>query len=105
MKNIFFTILRRGFHRGFHRGTRRVYLDHAGATPMSNIAEATLVESMSVYGNASGIHREGVEAGQLLDKARIKCAHALNAHAYEIYFTSTGTESCNISILGVYQGD
>ena len=50
------------------------------------------------------LQKEGVEAGQLLDKARIKCANVLNAHAYEIYFMSSGTESCNTSILGVYQG-
>jgi cysteine desulfurase len=28
----------------------------------------------------------------------------LCAHVYEIYFVSSGTESCNISILGVYEG-
>jgi cysteine desulfurase len=31
------------------------------------------------------------------------CAIALNAHAYEIYFMSSGTESCNLAVLGVYE--
>jgi cysteine desulfurase len=38
----------------------------------------------------------------LLDKARAMCATTLNAHAYEVYFMSSGTESCNLAITGVY---
>jgi cysteine desulfurase len=82
----------------------RVYLDNAGATAMSKQAQAALVESLSVYGNPSGIHHEGTRAGQLLDKARALCATVLNAHAYETYFVSSGTESCNLAILGTYFG-
>lgn len=84
--------------------TNRVYLDYAGATPVSNVAEAALIDALSTHGNASAIHREGVDAGRLLDKARAMCAKALNAHAYEIYFVSSGTESCNLAILGTYEG-
>lgn len=79
-------------------------MDYAGATPVSAVAEAALLHSLSVYGNASAIHREGVEAGLLLDKARTHCARVLNAHAYEIYFVSSGTESCNMAVLGTYEG-
>jgi cysteine desulfurase len=86
----------------FNAKHKRVYLDHAGATPVSALSRAALVESMAIYGNPSGIHKEGVQAGLLLDKARALCAKALNAHAYEIYFTGTGTESCNLAVLGTY---
>lgn len=86
------------------REPRRVYLDYAGATPISARAKRALVDSISIYGNPSGIHKEGVQAGLLLDKARALCAKVLNSHAYEIYFVGTGTESCNIAILGAYQG-
>ncbi len=82
----------------------RVYLDHAGATPLSTLSWSTLLESLSVYGNPSGIHKEGVEAGVLLDKARALSAKVLNAHAYELYFVSSGTESCNLAVLGTYYG-
>jgi cysteine desulfurase len=84
--------------------TSRVYLDNAGATAMSKQAQSALVESLSVYGNPSGIHHEGARAGQLLDKARALCATVLNAHAYETYFVSSGTESCNLAVLGTYLG-
>lgn len=88
----------------FKNTPSRVYLDHAGATPISSVAEDALIKSMNIYGNPSGIHKEGVEAGLLLDKSRAMCAKVLNAHAYEIYFMSSGTESCNEAILGTYYG-
>ena len=81
---------------------RRVYLDNAGATEIGVRAKRALVESITVFGNPSGIHHEGTRAGVLLDKARALCATTLNAHSYEIYFTSSGTESCNLAVLGVY---
>ncbi len=87
----------------FKKGQKRVYLDNAGATEIGVDAKLVLVESLSMYGNPSGIHKEGVEAGVLLDKARALCATVLNAHAYEIYFTGTGTESCNLAVLGTFE--
>jgi cysteine desulfurase len=87
----------------FKKGQKRVYLDNAGATEIGVDAKLALVESLSMYGNPSGIHKEGVEAGVLLDKARALCATVLNAHAYEIYFTGTGTESCNLAVLGTFE--
>lgn len=91
------------FSRFFHKKDKRVYLDNAGATEIGGRAKLALLESLSLYGNPSGIHREGVEASVLLDKARALCATVLNAHAYEIYFTGTGTESCNLAVLGTYE--
>ena len=82
----------------------RVYLDNAGGTEVGERASRALLESLSVFGNPSGIHKEGAQAGVLLDKARAVCASVLNAHAYEIYFTSSGTESCNLAVLGTYEG-
>lgn len=83
---------------------KRVYLDNAGSTAISPVSSSALVEALSLYGNPSGIHKEGREAGQLLDKARALCAKVLNAHSYEIYFVGTGTESCNLAVTGTYYG-
>ncbi len=83
---------------------KRVYLDNAGATEIGARPKVALLEALYTYGNPSGIHHEGARAGQLLDKARAMCATALNAHAYEIYFMSSGTESCNLAVLGTYFG-
>lgn len=88
--------------RLFAKKEKRIYLDNAGATEVGERAKRALLETLSIYGNPSGIHREGARAGQLLDKARALCATTLNSHAYEIYFTASGTESCNLAILGTY---
>ncbi len=77
-------------------------MDNAGATEIGARPKAALLESLETHGNPSGIHAEGAKAGQRLDKARALCATELNAHAYEIYFTGSGTESCNLAIFGTY---
>lgn len=79
---------------------KRVYLDNAGATEIGAKALRALTDALSLYGNPSAIHKEGDQAGRLLDKARNACAKILNAHAYEIYFVGSGTESCNLAVFG-----
>ncbi len=88
----------------FKQKSNRVYLDNAGATEIGARAQRALIESLSIYGNPSAIHKEGDQAGRLLDKARNICAKILNAHSYEIYFVGSGTESCNLAVLGTYFG-
>ncbi|MCF7843694.1 cysteine desulfurase [Candidatus Gracilibacteria bacterium] len=96
--------LKKIFKQGTSSQKRRVYLDNAGTTPTGARPKAALLESLSIFGNPSGIHKEGVEAGLLLDKARVMCATVLNAHSYEIYFVGSGTESCNLAVIGTYLG-
>lgn len=80
---------------------KRVYLDHAGATPVSKRSQEKLIESLSMYGNPSAIHKEGDQASHALQKARTVVATVLNAHSYEITFAGTGTESCNMALMGI----
>lgn len=84
----------------FTKTQKRIYLDNAGATPVSKRAADKLVEVLSVFGNPSAIHAEGDQASQFLQKARNTVATLLNVHSYEISFVGTGTESCNLAILG-----
>jgi cysteine desulfurase len=83
---------------------KRTYLDNAGATDISARAKRALVDALEIYGNPSAIHKEGSQASALLQEARTMCAKILNAHSYEVYFTSSGTESCNLAIIGTYLG-
>ncbi len=78
------------------------YFDHNATTP---IAQESL-EAMSaclgqVYGNASSIHYFGQLAKQRLEAARRQVAALLGCDAKELAFTSGGTESDNLAILGV----
>jgi cysteine desulfurase len=83
------------------RKKRRIYLDNAGATPMSGSSRKTLVDAFDLYGNPSAIHKEGDKASHALQRARNAIATVLNAHSYEMTFTGTGTESCNLAIMGI----
>ncbi|MEI9812064.1 MAG: cysteine desulfurase family protein [Acidobacteriota bacterium] len=80
----------------------RRYFDHNATTPVAPQAlEAMLPAMTEVYGNASSIHHFGQAARHLLDQSRATIARALNAASPdEIVFTSGGTESDNLAILG-----
>ncbi len=53
-----------------------------------------------VWGNPSSIHQVGRRARALLDEARTRAAEVLSAKPNEIVFTSGGTESVNLAVLG-----
>ena len=54
-----------------------------------------------VFGNASSTHREGQLARQQLEKARRTIAAGLHCSGQDFVFTSGGTESDNLAILGL----
>ncbi len=79
----------------------RYYFDHNATTPVSPEAlEAMLPVFTETYGNASSIHHFGQAARQKLDEARAQVAQALGASPEEIVFTSGGTESDNLAVIG-----
>ena len=55
------------------------------------------------FGNPSSIHRWGREARVALDEARERLATCLGAHPDEVCFTSGGTESDNLALLGAWR--
>ena len=84
---------------------QRFYFDHNATTPVSpEVLEAMLPMMAEVYGNASSIHHFGQAARQKLDAARKRVAEALGAEPQEIVFTSGGTESDNLAIIGGSSG-
>lgn len=84
---------------------KRVYLDHAAATPVDKgVFLAMKPFFSSVYGNPSALYREGVEARRATVVARERVASVIHAHPDEIIFTSTGTESVHLAIVGVVEG-
>ncbi|MBS3968556.1 MAG: cysteine desulfurase NifS [Clostridia bacterium] len=80
---------------------RKVYLDHSATTPVRREVADLVVEYMvDKFGNPSSIHSFGREARKALEEARERLANFIGAEPKEIYFTSGGTESDNIAILG-----
>jgi cysteine desulfurase len=83
----------------------RVYLDHNATTPMREEVRAHLLATIDALGgNPSSVHRSGRAARAILDEARARVAAALRTHEDEIVFTSGGTESANLALLGAAHG-
>lgn len=81
-----------------------IYLDHAATTPVRpEVFEAMRPFFEARFGNPSSTHRWGREARAALDEARERVARCLGARPDEICFTSGGTESDNLAILGVWR--
>ncbi|MGP4080510.1 cysteine desulfurase family protein [Pseudalkalibacillus sp. R45] len=78
-----------------------IYLDHAATSPTrEEVVEVMVPYFTSLYGNPSSIHQFGRNTRQALDEARRVIAGSINANFNEIIFTSGGTESDNMAIIG-----
>ncbi|HYR52308.1 MAG TPA: cysteine desulfurase family protein [Candidatus Dormibacteraeota bacterium] len=79
----------------------RIYLDHNASTAVRpEVLEAMLPYFAEHFGNASSVHAFGQEAKGAMEDARAQVAALLNATPGEIVFTSGGTESDNIGVIG-----
>jgi cysteine desulfurase len=84
---------------------QRFYFDHNATTPVAPEVLETLASCLGqVYGNASSIHHFGQAAKQRLEAARRQLAALIHASPVELIFTSGGTESDNMAVLGVVRG-
>ena len=79
-----------------------LYFDHNATTFVApEVAEVMAAAARDVYGNASSVHASGQLARQHLELSRRTIAEFLNASPPELVFTSGGTESNNLAILGL----
>lgn len=84
---------------------KRIYLDTAATTPVDKNVITEMRPFFSRYfGNPSSLSLEGEQAKSALAAARRRIAKVLDAHPDEILFTSGGTESDNLALLGVAHG-
>lgn len=81
--------------------TMEVYLDNSATTRCFDEAAALMTRIMCEdYGNPSSLHLKGIQAEQYIRYARETLAANLKVDGKELLFTSGGTESDNIAILG-----
>lgn len=81
---------------------RTVYLDHAATTRLQpEIFAAMKPYFCEDFGNAASPHLFGEPAARAVVEARRRVAGLLHVTPEEVYFTSGGTESDNLAILGV----
>lgn len=78
-----------------------IYLDNSATTRVyPEVAEIMKKVMLEDYGNPSSMHFMGVKAENYIREAKNRIAQVLKADEKEILFTSCGTESDNIAILG-----
>jgi cysteine desulfurase len=79
-----------------------IYLDHAATTPVLPAAlEAAWPYLTGEFGNPSSTHELGHRASVALEDARARVARFIGARPSEVVFTSGGTESDNLGVIGL----
>ena len=79
----------------------QAYLDNSATTRCSERAKDLMVKLlMEDYGNPSSLHTMGVTAENYIKEAKKRIAATLKADEKEILFTSGGTESNNMALIG-----
>ena len=77
------------------------YLDNSATTRCSDRACQVMVDLLTKdYGTPSSLHMIGIEAERFVETAKKKIAKTLRVSEKEIIFTSGGTESNNLAIIG-----
>ena len=78
-----------------------IYLDNNATTALAPECVVPVLDCLqATWGNPSSKHAFGEAAKMKLGEARASVAHLLNATPAEIVFTSSGTESNHLAILG-----
>lgn len=78
-----------------------IYLDNAATTKVDKeVAETVFSVLKEDFGNPSALYSIGIESRKIVDRSRKTLADILGCSPEEVYFTSCGTESDNLAILG-----
>lgn len=77
------------------------YFDNSATTRVFDCVKDIVVKTMTEdYGNAASKHKKGVEAERYIREARAVIARSLKVQEKEIVFTSGGSESNNMALIG-----
>lgn len=80
---------------------KRVYLDHAAATPVrKEVIQAMLPYFAEHFGNPSTVYDLGSSIMEVIGEQREKVANLVGAAAKEIIFTASGAEANNLAVKG-----
>ena len=83
------------------RERREVYFDNSATTQVFDCVRDVMVKTLTGdYGNTAARHIKGVEAEHYIKEAREEIAKSLRVKEKEIVFTSGGTESNNMALIG-----
>ncbi|MFM9103415.1 MAG: aminotransferase class V-fold PLP-dependent enzyme, partial [Cyanobium sp.] len=79
-----------------------IYLDASATTPPAAAVLAEMAELQTrAWANPSSLHGYGLAAAEALERSRWRCAAVLGCSPDELVFTSGGTESIHLALLGL----
>ncbi|MEK7461520.1 MAG: cysteine desulfurase family protein [Patescibacteria group bacterium] len=82
----------------------KIYLDYTSATPVLPEVRRAMEKYWSQdFYNPSAIYKEGLRVKEEIKECRARVARALRVAPNGIIFTSGGTESDNLAILGLFE--
>lgn len=80
----------------------QIYLDHGATTPARpEVIELMMDVMRSQWGNPSSLHWWGERSTMAIERSRLQVASLINADPEGIIFTSGGTESDNMVLMGI----
>ncbi|NJK66797.1 MAG: cysteine desulfurase [Microcoleus sp. CSU_2_2] len=80
----------------------QIYLDYSATTPTRPEAIDSMQKALTQHwGNPSSLHEWGQRSATALELARMQVASLINALPESMIFTSGGTESDNLAIMGI----
>ncbi len=77
-----------------------IYLDNAATTKPSRAAAEAMLSVVEDFGNPSSLHGMGLSAEKKINSAKQALSGMLGGMVKNIYFTSGGTESNNLAVIG-----
>ncbi len=80
---------------------KEIYLDNSATTKAyEEVGDLVKKVMCQDYGNPSSLHMKGLEGEKYIKEAKKTFAKILKVQEKEIYFTSGGTESDNLALIG-----
>lgn len=79
-----------------------LYFDNTATTKVCEASIQAMSSMMSLtYGNPSSKHKEGLLAEEKINESTLFFANFLDVNKKELFYTSGGTESNNLAVLGI----
>lgn len=80
---------------------KKIYLDNAATTPLTNSVKEYLISILDEWGNPSSLHSQGQKPKQIILGARQSVAKFINANEEEIYFVPSGSAGNTLAVKGL----
>lgn len=80
---------------------KKIYLDNAATTPLTDSVKEYLISILDEWGNPSSLHSQGQKPKQIILGARQSIAKFINANEEEIYFVPSGSAGNTLAVKGL----